>query len=126
MSETKGQTTGASSLRSALAAVCEEDLLILRQEIEELGRQIAGLRELEKIVDRRLHGHPVREAAAKGAHAGKLGERIRDAILQNGPGTVRDLALKLNVKEQAIRIAMGRAPDSFRLDGNKWSVRLTD
>lgn len=125
MSETKGKTV--ASLRSALAACSEEDLTDLQNDIAELEKQIAGLRELERLVDRRLHGKPARATKAAGtATAERLCDRIKETILANGPGTVRDLSLKLNRKEAAIRMAINRQPEAFKLDGNRWCVRLTD
>jgi uncharacterized protein (UPF0335 family) len=49
-------TDNASTLLTALAAVGQEDLAALRERIEGLERELESLKQVERIVDRRLHG----------------------------------------------------------------------
>ena len=118
MSRTK--TTGG--LLAALAAAGEEELREVRQRIDGLRTELAALSEVEKILERRLHGPKPRKAPGGGD---TLRSRIRECILANGPGTVQALASKLGVEPQAVRMSLQRSKADFTCDDDgRFQVRL--
>lgn len=115
-----------SDLLEAMATAGEEDLTKVRGRIEQLTKELEGLRQVEKILDRRLHGKPQRAAtataAAGGTAGGTLADQIAKTIREDGPATVDDLATALEVKQQAIRMALQRGAFRFQRIGNRYGL----
>ncbi len=111
-----------SDLLSAIAAAGEQDLVDVRGRIDAAKKELEGLREVEKILDRRLHGRPERAAAGAAGGNGKLAGRIIAAIRADGPATLDDLAATLGEKPQAVRMAIQRAGRRFERVGNRYDV----
>jgi thioredoxin-like negative regulator of GroEL len=117
----KESKSNANVLLDALAAASEEDLTALGERIAGLAKELDALRQVEKIVHRRLHGAP---AARRGGGPGRLADRIRAEIAENGPATIDDLAATLAAKPQAIRMAMQRAGSFVQTSGNRYAAKL--
>ncbi len=78
-----------SDLLKAISAAGDKDLDEVRRKIEGLQKELEGLRQVEKILDRKLNGKPERAAGPGGA---KLADRIAACIRADGPATIDDLA----------------------------------
>jgi predicted metal-dependent hydrolase len=116
-------TDNASTLLTALAAVGQEDLAALRERIEGLEREIESLKQVERIVDRRLYGKP--ERTTRAAVGKTLSDRVLEVIREDGPATIDDLAATLEKKPQAVRMAIQRAGKAFVLvNGNRYAAAL--
>lgn len=111
-----------SDLLKAISAAGEKDLTEVRAKIDGLQKELEGLRQVEKILAVKIHGKPERAAPGTG---GRLATRIAQAIREDGPATIDDLAATLDAKPQAVRMAIQRAGRQFVLvGGNRYQLAL--
>jgi len=111
-------------LIEALANASADDLTEIQQRIEQLQKELDSLKQLRTILERRIHGKPPK-AAAKTEGNSPLATLVYDAIVDNGPATVEQLALKLDRKVQAIRVAIARKREWFsQLKDGRWAIAV--
>lgn len=117
--------TDKPNLLAVLAAAGEEDLAQVTGRIDELEKELAGLKEARKLLDFRLHGKPARSPKEPGEGDGSsLAERIYEVLATVGQATPKQLAAQLHASPQGVGWAL--RCDWFRkLDSGEWTIAKT-
>ena len=119
MAKTDG--AGAVDLVAALKSAGSADLAAIDERITECERELAGLREAHRILDRRLNGPQKRTTAPK-TKASELACRIYDALEARGKATSRQIAETLGITAKQAGLTMAKSTWFRRLDSGVWMI----
>ena len=116
-------STEAPGLLEALAAAGEQDLAKISAKIDELERELAGLKEAKKLLDRRLNGAPARKPRETGEGNGNsLAERIYEVLATVGQATPKAIAHQVGSTPQGVGRALSASEWFKKLDTGEWAI----
>jgi len=120
MAKTDG--AGAIDLVAALKSAGSGDLAAIDERIAECERELAGLREAHRILDRRLNGPQKRAATPRAKGSSELACRIHDALEARGKATSHQIAETLGITAQQAGLTMAKSTWFRRLDSGEWMI----
>lgn len=122
-------TTAADvvDLVAALKAASPADLAAIDERIAECERELAGLREVRRILDRRLNGSPTRKSPTRSGQSGgsELAKQLYDALSERGKATSQQLGELMGLTAQQVGIQLAKSPWFRRLDSGVWVIAKT-
>jgi hypothetical protein len=118
----KATETPPIDLVAALKSAGSADLAAIDERITECERELAGLREAHRILDRRLNGPQKRAATPIAKGSSELACRIYDALEARGKATSHQIAETLGISAQQAGLTMAKCAWFRRLDSAEWVV----
>ena len=97
-------------------------LAAIDERIAECERELAGLRESRRILDRRLNGPQKRAATPRAKGSSELACRIYDALEARGKATSQQIAETLGITAQQAGLTMAKSTWFRLLDSGVWVI----
>lgn len=126
------ETQPSIDLVAAIRAATAEDLAEIRERIDALSKELEALRAVERVVNVAVNGKPPRKspaprAAKQAEREDSLADLIFECISHHGPGTSREIALKLGTTAQSVGVTCAKSDWFERCVDNaeKWTIALT-
>jgi len=108
---------------AALKAAGSADLAAIDERITECERELAGLREAHRILDRRLNGPQKRAATPRAKGSSELACRIYDELEARGKATSHhQIAETLGITAQQAWLTMAKSTWFRLLDSGVWVI----